>query len=526
MLAQMPAENTEIMTVAHPCACGATIAVDPLAGGVCEQCGQFCEGDALSDWNSQSFREEFAAEIASGAFTPLQKEDDPLIGTRLHHFQIMSILGRGGMGSVYRALDESLHRYVALKVITRGVRGDDGPDVAKVLQEARAQARVNHPNVVHIYYVSHDEDKPFLAMELIHGPTLADRLRDGPLPYDEIVDIAIQVADALRQAALYDIVHGDIKPGNILLCDEGQVKLSDFGLARRLSDDEDDSDEIAGTPNYLSPEACRGEPTDIRSDMYALGVMLFEMTFGRLPYSFENSGAAARVRAHCQARIEFPDDWPEHLPEQWAGIIGRLLSKDPEQRYWSYDLLLADLHALKPVMRPAAGRIVRGGAWTIDLLLAATLQRFLVGLVSEGIVGGFVRQYPALNLLASLVGFVAPVLVMFLAARWQRTIGKELLQIAIVNRHGLPPRPSQLALRTVLPMLPLWLFAVQLVLAAAGAGALIPLAGLLALLALAADVLTSLLRPDRRSLHDLMLDTRVVLEAGPSPESPLAVRHD
>lgn len=514
MLWQMPAENTEIMTVAHPCECGATIAVDPLSGGVCEQCGEFCAGDALADRGADSFFAEFAAEIAAGAAKSGRGQGDPLLGTRLHHFQIMSILGRGGMGTVYRALDDSLHRYVALKVITRGSRGEVGPNVARVLQEARAQARVNHPNVVHIYYVSRDEQKPFLAMELIHGPTLADRLRDGPLPYVEIVDIAIQVADALRQAAQHDIVHGDIKPGNILLCDEGQVKLSDFGLARRLSAEDDDPEQIAGTPNYLSPEACRGESTDIRSDMYALGVMLFEMTFGRLPYSFDHSGAAARVRAHCQARIEFPEEWPDHLPEQWCGVLGRLLSKDPEQRYWGYDLLLADLKALKPVSRPAAGRVARGLAWSIDLLLASTLQRFLVGLVSEGVVGAYLLSHPALNFLASLVGFVGPVLVMFLAAKWRRTIGKELLQIGIVDRHGLPPRPAQLALRTVLPMLPLWHFAIHTVCVAAGAAAIGTFAGLFALLAFSADMLTSFVRRDRRSLHDLLFDTRVVLDTG------------
>ena len=516
MLAQMPAENTEIITVAHPCDCGATIAVDPLAGGVCEQCGQFCPADALAGSDSGYFGDELGAEF-DGLLDP---EPDPLIGARLHHFQIMSILGTGGMGTVYRALDDSLHRYVALKVITRGAAGQDGPNVARVLQEARAQARVNHPNVVHIYYVSQDEENPFLAMELIHGPTLADRLRDGPLPYGETVEIAMQIADALRQSAQYDIVHGDIKPGNILLCDEDKVKLSDFGLARRLSVAEDDPEQIAGTPNYLSPEACRGEPTDIRSDMYALGVMLFEMTFGRLPYSFDHSGAAARIRAHCHAKIEFPDEWPAHIPEQWAGVLGRLLAKDPEQRYWSYEPLLSDLRALKPVSRPAAGRIVRGLAWMIDLLFAAALQRFLVGLVTEGAVGEYLSLNPALNLFASLVGFIAPVLVMFLAARWKRTIGKDLLQICVVGRHGLPPRSSQLALRTVLPMLPLWQFAIQTVCAAAGVGILGKLAGVAALLGLSADVLTSLVRRDRRSLHDLLLDTRVVLEAGPSSGSP------
>jgi len=439
--------------------------------------------------------------------------NDPLIGQRLGHFRIMSRLGVGGMGAVYRAMDESLQRYVALKVLDDPEADDDGRRVARLLQEARAQARVNHPNVVHIYYVSRNEQSPFLAMELVHGVTLADRLREGPLRFAEIIDIAIQTVEALQQAALFDIVHGDIKPGNILLSDGATVKLSDFGLAQRLSQSSQNPERLAGTPNYLSPEACRGQPTDIRSDMYALGVMLFEMTFGRLPYTFVGESANARIRAHCSGKVEFPDEWPDNVPEAWRAVLERLLAKEPCERYWTHDLLLDDLRALRPVARPRAGRLVRAIAWIVDVTIVSAIQRFIIGLFAGGAVGAFLADRPGLTLLASLSGFAVPAVVMYLQSLWRVSPGKELLQIRIVDVHGLPPQPGKLALRSFLSMLPIWHFGVQTFCDAAGISIVGHVAGLITIAAVAADATFGLVHRDRRTLHDLAAGTQVVLGA-------------
>jgi uncharacterized RDD family membrane protein YckC len=408
---------------------------------------------------------------------------------------------------------------VALKVITERKGRQNSQQVERLLNEARSQARVNHPNVVHIYYVSRDAEAPFLAMELVHGPTLAARLRAGPFRFAEIVRFAVQIVEALQQAALFDIVHGDIKPGNILLSDGESVKLSDFGLARRLSRSGGNSDRIAGTPNYISPEACRGEPTDIRSDMYALGVMLFEMTFGRLPYTFAADGPQARIRAHCTAEPEFPEPWPSHVPQQWRAVLQRLLAKDPKQRYWTYDVLLEDLRPMLPVVRPRAKLLVRGLAWVVDLLLAIALQRFVVSLFRDGLVGEFLFGHPLLWMLASCSGILVPFLVAYLQSRWRTTPGKELLQIRIADEHGLTPEPRRLALRTVLPLLPLWHYAVQMILDAAGIPLLGQLLTLVVLAAMAVDGFTALLRKDRRSLHDVLVRTQVVLDAEPRATS-------
>ncbi|MBL8849674.1 MAG: protein kinase, partial [Planctomycetaceae bacterium] len=492
----MPPDRTEIIVVAPPCACVGDLRIDPDTGE-CVACGGLVADGA-------------SVEVVDFHLAP-QREDrfqrrrdpaapDPLIGQQLGHFRIMSRLGIGGMGAVYRAMDESLQRYVALKVIDDPEADDDGRRVARLLQEARAQARVNHANVVHIYYVSRNEQQPFLAMELVHGATLADRLREGPLPFAEIIEIALQTVEALRQASLFDIVHGDIKPGNILLSDGATVKLSDFGLAQRLSQTSKNPDRLAGTPNYLSPEACRGQATDIRSDMYALGVMLFEMTFGRLPYTFVGEHANARIRAHCSGHAEFPERWPAHLPEEWKGLLERLLAKEPCERFWTYDLLLDDLHALRPVARPQAGRLVRTIAWIVDITLVSAIQRFIIGLFAGGAVGAYLSGRPGMALLASLSGFTVPAVVMYLQSLWRMSPGKELLQIRIVDVHGLAPQSGRLALRSLLAMLPIWHFALQAFCDAAGVPVVGKIAGFATLAVVAVDALFGLFRRDCRTL--------------------------
>jgi uncharacterized RDD family membrane protein YckC len=508
----MPADHTELMTIAHRCACGVDVPVDPLSGGVCDNCHRYVPpDDVIFDGDTRSSLDGLN-ECWTAAASWDETQDDTLIGQRLGHFQIVSRLGRGGMGDVYRAMDESLQRYVALKVISARKVDDNERHVERLLQEARAQARVNHPNVVHIYYVGSEQGTPFLAMELIHGPTLSDRMKSGTIPFGDVVRIAIQIVEALRQAALYDIVHGDIKPSNILLVDGCTVKLSDFGLAQRLSDSEGAGERIAGTPNYLSPEACRGETVDVRSDMYSLGVMLFEMTFGRWPYTCEEAGPLGRINAHCSAAVEFPDPWPDSLPEGWFDVLKRLLAKNPRQRFWNHDVLLDDLRALEPVELPKAGRIVRGLAWTVDLLLGAALLKFIVGLTAEGAAADFLARHPLLATVAAGTAFSVPLLIACLQSRWKTTPGKELFQIRVVDLHGLTPSRAALGARTILPFLALWHMAFQAVCDSTDLPMVGHIAGVAVLAALGLDAITIFVRRDRRGIHDLLTGTQVVLD--------------
>ncbi len=437
----------------------------------------------------------------------------------LGHFRVIERLGSGGMGAVYRALDESLQRYVALKVIeeTRSSGSSDGGQVRRLLEEARAQARVRHRNVVHIYYVSREEDgsaeTPFLAMELVEGETLADEIRRGPIPFARIIEVALGTAEALRQSARYDIVHGDVKPRNILLDEEGVVRLSDFGLARRLTRKGEDENPIAGTPNYMSPEACRGQPLDARSDQYSLGVMLYQMTFGSLPYTFEDDSAQSRIEAHCTAIPEFPEAWPDSLPEGWRVLLGKLLAKDPEDRYPDYDSLIEALGALQPLELPPAGRLVRGLAWAVDILLAFGLQAFLYAPFTVPSVIAYLSERPLLRILAASSSAVVPMMAAYFVARWRTSPGKKLFQIRIVSLHGLDPGRARLASRAAAQFLPIWLVVVSHVTLAFGIHSFGVLAIFVGLIVLLADAGLAMIRRDRRSLHDLSFGTQVVLDA-------------
>jgi uncharacterized RDD family membrane protein YckC len=209
--------------------------------------------------------------------------------------------------------------------------------------------------------------------------------------------------------------------------------------------------------------------------------------------------------------VEFPERWPANVPESWRGLLERLLAKEPSDRFWTYDLLLDELHALRPVSRPRAGRLVRTIAWIVDVTIVSAMQRFIIGLFAGGAVGAYLAKHPSLALLASLSGFAAPAVVMYLQSLWRMSPGKELLQIRIVDVHGLPPRAGRLAFRSVLSMLPIWQFALHTFCDAAGLPLLAKLAGVATVVTVAADALCGLFRRDQRTLHDIAAGTQVVL---------------
>ena len=470
-------------------------------------------------------------------------------GTELEHFRVEALLGRGGMGAVYRALDLSLERFVALKVIRpdaarsrsspragspgagtsgSGTRGSGSGSVAldRLMQEARAQARVNHPNVAHIYFVSPDPADPFLAMELIDGPTLSQVLKDGPLPYGLVSRVGLQIARALACAGRFDIVHGDVKPSNVLLAGPPgdrarQVKLSDFGLARRAGGAA--SAALEGTPNYLAPEVVRGGPPTAKSDLYALGVTLFEATFGRLPYTTETQGLTDRLHAHLSAPPEFPDPWPKDLPPEWRGLLAGLLAKDPADRPEDAGAVADRVARLAPRPGVRAGLLVRALGSAADLSLTFLASGLLLaavavpgfGFVQDRLAGlaQAAAQVPVAAL-AIVAGWIPPVVLAWRQARTGRTPGKSLLQIRVVDRYGLKPDRRTLFLRGLAQTLPVWgTVTVGLTEELTGLGW--PETGLeAAVLAVwLADHLPALFRRDRRTLHDWLLGTRVVLDA-------------
>ncbi len=503
--------------VQYRCVCGADVSVNPRSGGKCASCDRFISPQMLIGDVTQTI--VLGTELTPGKILPLV-DDHEMIGQSLEYFRIVGRLGQGGMGAVYRALDESLQRFVALKVISNQNETADAKHVERLLQEARAQARVNHANVVHIYYVSRQEDKmPFLAMELIDGPTLAERMRNEPLTYKEVVEIGLQVVEALRQSARFDIVHGDIKPSNILLADGKIVKLSDFGLSQRISTSDQNTGTIAGTPSYMAPELFDGDTPNVQTDQYALGVMLFEMTFGRMPYSFETSSLQGAMAAHRQASIEFPETWPNNLPIVWRTILQQLLAKDPKDRFESFDEVGSRLFRARPNNVRTSGRIVRGMAWIIDSLICLAIVGMCVGLI--GLLKSLIDNNPGKGWIVSLCGGVSvllalavPAMIGFVQSKWGTTPGKKLMQIRIVDEHGLRPNRWRLALRSVPQFLPCWAMlyseAIEIVIPEFFANSL---AGVL-VSATAVDAAVAMFARRGRSIHDWFFNTQVVLDDG------------
>ena len=220
-------------------------------------------------------------------------------GSRLGAYEILSLIGSGGMGEVYRARDSRLNRDVAIKVLPADVAADHDR-LARFEREAQVLASLNHPNIAQIHGVDDSSGAPALVMELVEGPTLADRIAKGPIPLDEALPIAKQIAEALEAAHEQGIIHRDLKPANIKVTPEGRVKVLDFGLAKAMSNEVAAADPassptltmratqmgiILGTAAYMSPEQARGQSVDRRADIWAFGVMLYEMLTGRQLFS-------------------------------------------------------------------------------------------------------------------------------------------------------------------------------------------------------------------------------------------------
>jgi len=261
-------------------------------------------------------------------------DDDRMIG-RLGIYEVVGIIGSGGMGVVLKAFDAALNRYVAIKLLSPYL-GSSGAARSRFSREAQAAAAVVHDNVIEIYGVADADGLPYLVMPYVRGPSLQRRLDDqGPLALVEILRIGMQTASGLAAAHAQGLVHRDVKPGNILLADGVErVKLTDFGLARAADDASlTKTGIIAGTPQYMSPEQARGESVDQQSDLFSLGSVLYAMCTGRAPFRAETSYGILRRITDEEAR-PIREINPE-IPEWLCQIIARLMSKQPHERFAS-----------------------------------------------------------------------------------------------------------------------------------------------------------------------------------------------
>jgi uncharacterized RDD family membrane protein YckC len=350
----------------------------------------------------------------------MQPQDDELIGKVIDHFEIRGLLGEGGMGRVYLAHDRSLERPVALKLMREEFV--DNPElVDRMVLEARAQARIQHPHVVPIFHIGRYRDAPYFAMEFVEGKTLAEVLiENGPLPWDEALECVIQTARALYAGHLRGISHRDVKPSNLILTrgslyrsSKVEIKVADFGLAAPIGRREE---HFVGTPRYASPEQIEGKPRDHRSDIYALGVTFHELLTGSPP--FDAQSMTDLFAKHMYGpRPPIPED---KAPWKLRLLIMEMMDANALMRPPTYEELLARLTELRPKRTVAGGVPTRAVALGIDLATAAVAGQMVSSTLG---LADYMGSQIALFLFA----------VYYIMAHrlWQRTFGKRLLGLRI-----------------------------------------------------------------------------------------------
>ncbi|HSS51896.1 MAG TPA: serine/threonine-protein kinase [Thermoanaerobaculia bacterium] len=356
-----------------------------------------CAGDAELRAEAEAF---LAADAEAGAFLGVpagelapellaeaeeeESEAADLAGHQVGRYRLLREIGGGGMGTVYEAEDTQLGRRVAVKLLPPEYSRDRRAK-ERFLREARTAAAVDHPNLCTVHDAGESEGRLYIVLSFYEGETLRDRIRRGPMPLAEAREVAIQVARGLARAHEAGIVHRDIKPANVILPRRGEAKILDFGIARLEGDEVSLTRTGAswGTPAYMSPEQARGEPVDGRTDVWSLGVMIYEMVAGRRPFGGES--IEALVSSILTQEPEPLERLRPDVPPELAQVVDKALAKAPEERYANAAELLADLELERaPGRRPSRRRkALRVGqlaaALAAFVLLVFALWRFWPG---------------------------------------------------------------------------------------------------------------------------------------------------
>jgi serine/threonine protein kinase len=279
------------------------------------------------------------------------------IGARFDHYELLSLIGQGGMGEVWKARDTKLGRVVAIKLV-RPTWAADSRILERLRVEARAASALNHPNICTIHDFREHEGRPLIVMEFMNGQTLRARMNNAPMRIPEVVEIGIQVADALAAAHSHGIIHRDIKPENVFLTEDGFVKVLDFGLAKLLVQDQSmesttvpptntltNFGDVLGTISYMSPEQASGEPLDSRTDLFSLGVVLYQCATGHAP--FTGKTIAVVSSAILNKAPAAPMALNPQVPSRLQDVIYNCLEKDRELRCPTADNLRVQLKRVK-----------------------------------------------------------------------------------------------------------------------------------------------------------------------------------
>jgi uncharacterized RDD family membrane protein YckC len=443
------------------------------------------------------------------------------VGRRLAHFRIDGLLGEGGMGQVYRATDLALDRPVALKLLQPAVATD--PDRrARMIREAQAQAKINHPNVCHIYFIGEEDGLLFFAMELIEGQSVADRLGRGPIAVGEALEWIRMAALGLREADRLGFTHRDVKPSNLMVDRHGQVRIVDFGLVATSGTRSDAeppgaaaagsataaATSVAGTPLYMAPEQARGVVVDRRADIYALGATLYHLVAGHPPFQADSAADLMSAHASSVRPALAPAGTRRGAVIAVDALCRRMMATAPADRFADYDALLTAIDRASPIRTRPAGAFARGFAGLLDLLaMALILLAVQAGLAVIGRELG-----PLANVLLWLGVFAYASISL---ARYGRTAGMAALDLELIDVSG-PGRPSwrQTAIRTGSLIGAIALVDLFEALVPAPAGSwLAVVVGALGFLAVAAPlgllVLASARRADKRPPWDLLAGTQI-----------------
>ncbi|HLX61053.1 MAG TPA: serine/threonine-protein kinase [Planctomycetota bacterium] len=308
---------------------------------------------------AKGFMNEDQVRAIKTALGRLQRDEEKGDALRIGNYEIIGKIGDGGLGTVYKARQISMSRDVALKVLHKKWLSDE-EFKKRFLLEARLAGRLSHQNLIQVYDVGRDRGVYYFSMEFIDGETVEDMIdRVGPLDVPVAMDITIQIMHSIHYIKQWDIVHRDIKPGNMMMTRKGQVKLGDFGFVKSKLDPVISTEgEVLGTPDYISPEQAMGaDNIDWRSDQYSLGCSLYHMLTGKPPY--EGSGSSV-MRQHIKAELPDPRTINPKIPDPVMTILERMMAKNPADRFQDAAHLIEDLELVKMGQSPSSARLDAG----------------------------------------------------------------------------------------------------------------------------------------------------------------------
>jgi eukaryotic-like serine/threonine-protein kinase len=497
----------------------------------CPQCGKPVGPNSIQGLCPQCMMQVGLGSLLESAGTvcitpPAPPRALPEPGSQFGSYTIVRRLGQGGMGVVFEAQEQDTGRRIALKVL--GEQLDSAEDRARFLREGRLAASINHPNCVYVYGSEEIEGTPVITMELVAGGTLQQRVkRGGPMSVAGAVDAILQIISGLEAAEKAGILHRDIKPGNCFEDADGTIKIGDFGLsiatAGRAEPSITITGKVLGTPAFSSPEQLRGQELSARSDIYAVGVTLFYLLTGRVP--FEGQNVAQLVANALEKPAPSPRDFRSGLPRGLAAAVARCLRKQPSERFKSYDELRQTLAPYSSVAPTPATLGLRTVAGLLDMVLLSFFNFTVTWLWLTDPAHGFLAA------LSSRGGFVRAILLGLIyfslsEGIWGASAGKAICRLRVVGANRNPPGVPRAFLRSLpyvmAPMIPYWILTGGDPLAALHHGPLFQAAiqfatyGLLALL-----FVTMRRRNGFAAVQDLLTGTRVLsrltLEARPAP---------